>query len=58
MDTTILVTGATGRVGGQVLAQLAGTGARVLALARDPSRLTGGEPFAGDLTRPETLARR
>jgi len=57
MDTTILVTGGTGRVGGQVLAQLAGTGARVRALARDPSRLTSGEPFAGDLTRPATLGR-
>src|SRR6478609_1288364 len=55
MDTTILVTGATGRVGGQVLAQLAGRGARVRALARDPSRLAGAEPFAGDLTRPEML---
>jgi uncharacterized protein YbjT (DUF2867 family) len=54
MDATILVTGATGRVGGQV-AQLAGTGARVRALARDPSRVTGAEPVAGDLTRPETL---
>jgi len=55
MAATILVTGATGRVGGQVLAQLAGTGARLRALARDPARVTVGEPVAGDLTRPETL---
>ena len=55
MDTTILVTGATGRVGGQVVAQLAATGARVRALARDPAGVTGAEPVAGDLTRPETL---
>jgi uncharacterized protein YbjT (DUF2867 family) len=53
MDATILVTGATGRVGGQVLAQLAGTGARVRALARNPGGVAGG--VAGDLTRPETL---
>jgi uncharacterized protein YbjT (DUF2867 family) len=53
MDVTILVTGATGRVGGQVAAQLAGTGARVRALARNPAGLAGG--VVGDLTRPETL---
>ena len=52
MTTTILVTGATGRVGGQVRAQLAGTGARVRAVARHP--VAGVE--AADLTRPETLA--
>lgn len=55
VDATILVTGATGRVGGQVVAQLAGTGARVRALARNPARVTGGEPTVGDLTRPDTL---
>jgi len=46
-----LVTGATGRVGGQVVAQLAGTGARVRAVARHPA----AGVVAGDLTRPETL---
>jgi uncharacterized protein YbjT (DUF2867 family) len=51
MDATILVTGATGRVGGQVTAQLAAAGARVLAVARHP--VDG--VVAGDLTRPETL---
>jgi uncharacterized protein YbjT (DUF2867 family) len=54
MDVTILVTGATGRVGGQVVAQLAGTGARVRALARNPAGVAGG--VVGDLTRPETLS--
>jgi uncharacterized protein YbjT (DUF2867 family) len=54
MDVTILVTGATGRVGGQVVTQLAGTGARVRALARNPAGVAGG--VVGDLTRPETLS--
>jgi uncharacterized protein YbjT (DUF2867 family) len=59
--STIVVTGATGRVGGQVLAQLAGTGAGVRAVARDPARLTavaarhGARPFAADLTDPDSL---
>jgi uncharacterized protein YbjT (DUF2867 family) len=58
----IVVTGATGRVGGRVLARLAGTGARVRAVARDPERLAaaaaahGAEPVAADLTDPESLA--
>lgn len=56
---TVLVTGATGRVGGQVVARLAETGdARVRALSRDPSRTLGGqvEVVAGDLAAPDTLA--
>jgi uncharacterized protein YbjT (DUF2867 family) len=59
---TIVVTGATGRVGGRVLARLAGTGARVRAVARDPERLAaaaavhGAEPVAADLTDPDSLA--
>src|SRR5205809_488326 len=35
---TILVTGATGTVGGQVVEQLAKRGANVRALVRDPSK--------------------
>jgi uncharacterized protein YbjT (DUF2867 family) len=59
---TIVVTGATGRVGGRVLAHLAGTGARVRAVARDPERLGaaaalhGAEPVVADLTDPASLA--
>ena len=45
------MTGATGRVGGQVAAQLADAGARVRAVARRPAPGV----VAGDLTRPETL---
>ena len=40
----VLVTGATGLVGGEVVRRLAGTGARVVALARRPS---GYEPPTG-----------
>jgi uncharacterized protein YbjT (DUF2867 family) len=60
-NRTIVVTGATGRVGGQVLAQLAGTGATVRAVARDRARLAavaarhGARPFPADLTEPDTL---
>lgn len=52
---TVVVTGATGKVGGQVVAQLAGTGVRVRAVGRDGERLAalgrlhGVEPFAADL---------
>jgi len=59
---TIVVTGATGRVGGRVLAGLAGAGARLRAVARDPERLAaaaaahGAEPIAADLTDPGSLA--
>ena len=52
MDATILVTGATGRVGGQVAAQLAGSGARVRAMARHPGGVAGD--VVGDLP-AETL---
>ena len=58
----MVVTGATGRVGGRVLAGLAGTGTRVRAVARDPDRLAaaaaahGAEHVASDLTDPESLA--
>jgi uncharacterized protein YbjT (DUF2867 family) len=51
----ILVTGATGRVGGQVVAQLAGT-ERVRALVRRPVPLPDGvESVLGDLSDPSTV---
>ncbi|GAA5081141.1 uncharacterized protein YbjT (DUF2867 family) [Thermocatellispora tengchongensis] len=56
--TTILVTGATGRTGGQAVAQLAALGVKVRALVRDPAaaRLPEGvEAVRGDLTAPESL---
>jgi uncharacterized protein YbjT (DUF2867 family) len=52
------VTGATGRIGRQVVAQLLGVGVPVRALTRRPdaARLPGGlEVVAGDLTVPESL---
>src|SRR6476646_2433480 len=54
----ILVIGATGRVGREVVSQLVAEGARVRALSRDsesavlPSDI---EIFRGDLTIPDTL---
>ena len=54
----ILVTGATGNVGGQVVSQLAETGAAVRAFVRDPdsaARPAGVEAVKGNLTEPETL---
>ena len=54
----ILVTGATGNVGGEVVRRLAADGAPVRALARRPDAVTlpdGVEVVAGDLSRPETL---
>ncbi len=56
----ILVTGATGRVGGRVAAQLAATGVKPRALARDPARAAavlgeGARIVGGDLTEPGTL---
>lgn len=55
---TILVTGATGRAGRQVVAHLLGAGADVRALTRRPERAVlpaGVEVVAGDLTDPATL---
>src|ERR1700693_2557773 len=54
----ILIIGATGRVGRQILSQLPATGLQVRALARNPQ--TAGLPphvdvARGDLTLPETL---
>jgi uncharacterized protein YbjT (DUF2867 family) len=57
----ILVTGATGYVGGRLVPQLLEAGYRVRVLARDPRRLEGRpwsarvEVVPGDVLRPETL---
>ncbi|WP_046468016.1 SDR family oxidoreductase [Allosalinactinospora lopnorensis] len=54
----ILVIGATGKVGGQVVRQLRESGARFRALARDPAsaHLPGGtEIVRGDLSDPPSL---
>ena len=57
----ILLTGATGYIGGRLLPLLVATGRPVRLLARDPARLPGSsipgaEVIVGDLLRPETLA--
>ncbi|WP_412540247.1 SDR family oxidoreductase [Longispora sp. K20-0274] len=54
----ILVTGATGNVGRQVVAQLLEAGEKVRAISRDPATAglpDGVEVLEGDLRRPETL---
>jgi uncharacterized protein YbjT (DUF2867 family) len=56
----ILVTGATGKVGQEVVRQLAAAGVPARALVREPTRashirLPGIEIVVGDLARPETL---
>ena len=58
----ILVTGATGYVGGRLVARLLQAGCRVRCLVRDPSRVQGRSWFGqvelatGDVLQPETLA--
>jgi uncharacterized protein YbjT (DUF2867 family) len=57
----ILVTGSTGRVGGEIVRQLAAMGAKVRAFVRggpdDAKGLPAGVEIAyGDLDRPETIA--
>ncbi|WP_418960739.1 NAD(P)H-binding protein [Streptomyces tritici] len=55
---TLLVTGATGTVGRQVVAELLDRGHRVRALTRDPEKAAfpdGVEVVRGDLTEPDTL---
>lgn len=61
MTRTVLVTGATGRVGGQVAAQFTGSDVRVRALARNPAAAatqldTSVEIVSGDLAAPSTVA--
>jgi uncharacterized protein YbjT (DUF2867 family) len=56
----ILVTGATGYVGGRLVPRLLAAGYRVRCLARDPARLAGRawadvEVIAGDVLAPKTL---
>src|SRR3954470_24652927 len=55
----ILVTGATGNVGAELVRTLAAAGEPIPALVRHPSRgpslPDGVEPVAGDLNRAETL---
>jgi (4-alkanoyl-5-oxo-2,5-dihydrofuran-3-yl)methyl phosphate reductase len=55
----ILVTGATGKVGGQALRRLVDKGLDVRALVRDPAKIEalglGVEAVPGDLDNPDTL---
>jgi uncharacterized protein YbjT (DUF2867 family) len=57
----VLVTGATGYIGGRLVPRLIEAGYRVRVLARDPSRLVGRSWFdrveivPGDVLKPETL---
>ncbi|WP_174187957.1 NAD(P)H-binding protein [Nocardia barduliensis] len=54
----ILVTGATGNVGAELVRTLSEAGEPVRALVRDPAKAalpTGAEAVTGDLNRPETL---
>jgi uncharacterized protein YbjT (DUF2867 family) len=56
----ILVTGATGTIGSEVVRQLAEKKAKVRAMTRDPAKAkmpAGVEIVAGDLEQPETLAK-
>ncbi|KAB2348426.1 NAD(P)H-binding protein [Actinomadura rudentiformis] len=52
----ILVSGATGNVGGELARRLAEAGMAVRALVRDPGKAPAGtEPVGGDLDHPESL---
>ncbi|WP_203984518.1 NAD(P)H-binding protein [Sphaerisporangium rufum] len=56
----ILITGATGTIGGEVLRRLAARGAAVRAMTRDPARVQappGVEVVAGDFDDPASLDR-
>jgi len=54
----VLVTGATGQIGGEVVSQLRGTGCRIRAMSRNPrsANLPADVDFVrGDLAAPDTL---
>ncbi len=58
---SVLVTGATGFIGGHLVSRLLAQGARVKLLVREPDRLPAAwrgrvQVCRGDLTRPESLA--
>jgi uncharacterized protein YbjT (DUF2867 family) len=58
MTDLILVTGATGTVGTEVVRQLVQSGQDVRVLVRDAARAPDGVDVAvGDLTQPRTLTR-
>jgi uncharacterized protein YbjT (DUF2867 family) len=55
--TTVLVTGATGFIGSRLVPELVDRGFAVRAMTRNPAAYAGaGEPVAGDVTDPGTLA--
>jgi uncharacterized protein YbjT (DUF2867 family) len=59
MQHKILVTGATGTVGGQLVKQFLAAGHQVRALTRNPAKASfpaGVEVVTGNLAKPETLA--
>jgi uncharacterized protein YbjT (DUF2867 family) len=61
-NKSILVTGATGYIGGRLVPKLLGEGYHVKVLSRDPTRLRGRkwdeqvEIYQGDAQKPDTLA--
>jgi uncharacterized protein YbjT (DUF2867 family) len=61
MEHKIVIVGATGLVGGEIVRQFAAAGQRVRALVRDEVKAATiedlAEPVVGDLARPETLPR-
>ena len=58
MKQTVLVTGASGFIGAHLAQRLEQAGYRVRAMTRRPERYTGpGEPVAGDVSDPSSLAR-
>jgi uncharacterized protein YbjT (DUF2867 family) len=54
---TVLVTGASGNVGSQVVAELQARGVPVRAFVRDPSKLDGVELAVGDFSDRESIRR-